>query len=167
MTSLSRSSSLRGITGLLALALLLTGCQTDTTQQNQQTQPELPENELAIEDPWVRPASPGDSTALYMTIANGRSSADTLLGAQQAPAFASVQLFSAPDTAGMTQPIDSLVVPARARTHLAPDSAHVVLNNLNQSLSEGGTLLVTLDFAQSGLQQIQAAVRTSPPGSQQ
>lgn len=165
LTSFS-ASTFRGLTGLLALLLLLGACQTETTSDQQQTNP-LPEGELEIEDPWLRPASAGDTTAFYMTVANGNSSPDTLVGARQAPIYESVQIFGPASAASIRpQPVDSLIIPANKRTHLAPDSAHVTLNNLNQPLKEGESLLVTMDFAQSGLQQVQAEVRTSPPSDE-
>lgn len=171
MLSLFHSTHLDGLTALLAIAILLGACQSDTTEGDQQDKMMLPEGKLAVEDPWVRPASRGDSTTLYMTVANGKSTADTLLGAQQAPAYDSVQIFAVPDTAeGMAQaqPVDSLVVPAKTRVTLVPDSAYLMLDGLGQSLKEGGeSFLVTVEFAQSGLQQVQASVRTSPPSEEQ
>lgn len=163
-----QSTNLRGCIPALLFAILLTSCQTDTTQE-QQTEPELPEDELAIEDPWVRPTSLGDSTMLYMTVANGRSEADTLLGAR-APIFGETQIYaSSTDTTATSRarPDSVLVIPPQARTRLRPEGSYLVLRNFNQSLSEGGTLLVTVEFAQSGLRQVQARVRTSAPSSEQ
>ncbi|MFB6098850.1 MAG: copper chaperone PCu(A)C [Salinibacter sp.] len=160
------SSTLRGLVALLGGVLLLGACQSQTTSDQQQTGP-LPEGELTIENPWVRPGARGDTTALYLTIANGRSNADTLVGARQAPLYQGVQLFAADTTApGGTRPVDSLIVPPMTRTYLAPDSAYVSLIRLNQPLKKGETVLVTLDFAQGGLQQVQASVRTRPPSEE-
>ena len=171
MLSLFHSTHLRGLTALLAIAVLLGACQSETTESDQQDEMMLPEGKLVVEAPWVRPASQGDSTTLHMTVANGKSTADTLMGAQRAPAYENVQIFAAPDTAeGMSQaqPVDSLVIPANTRVTLAPDSAYLMLDGLGQSLEEGGDpFLVTVEFAQSGLQQVQASVRTSPPSEGQ
>lgn len=154
---------------MLSIAALLGACQSDTTQDGQQTEPELPEAELTVEEPWVRPASSGDSTALYATVANGQSTADTLMGAQRAPIYESVEIFAPSDTPDMSQmqPVDSLIIPPNSRMSLTPDSAHLVLNGVDQDLEDGGTFLVTLEFAQGGLQQVQAEVSTSPPSSEQ
>lgn len=100
-----------------------------------------------------------------MTVANGRTVPDPLMGAQRAPIYEGIQLFAADE--GEMRAVDSLVVPPETRTSLAPDSAYVTLSNLNQSLEEGETILVTMDFAQSGLQQTQVSVRTSPPSDKQ
>lgn len=165
----SFNAAVRGLAGTLVLSLLLVACQSDAPQRTQDREPALPDGKLAIEEPWVRPASQGDSTALYMTIANGTSSPDTLVGARQAPLYESVQLFVRTDTSdtARAQPVDSLIVPAKTRMTLAPDSAYVVLNGLSQPVEKGGTFLVTMDFAQRGLLQVQAAVRTSAPMDEQ
>lgn len=162
----SSSSPRRGFLVLLILLVLIGACQSETTS-NQQREP-LPEGELAIEDPWVRPAAAGDTARLYMTIANGRSNADTLVGARRAPLYQDVQIFG-PDTSGMdgVQPVDSLIIRPQRRVHLAPDSAYVALNSLSQPLNEGETVLVTLDFAQGGLQQVRASIRKNPPSDGQ
>lgn len=65
------------------------------------------------------------------------------------------------------QAVDSLVLLPDTQTSLGPDSAYVALNSLNQPLKEGESILVTVDFAQSGLQQAQVSVRTSPPSDGQ
>lgn len=168
MLSSNRCSRLFGlITALGAAVVLFPACQGDMTQEQQQMEPELPDNELVVEQPWVEPASRGDSTTLYMTVANGRSQADTLLGAR-APIFDGFQIYSlSADTAasGQMEPGSTLSFPAQKRMSLNPDTSYVVLRNLNQNLSEGGTMLVTMEFAQSGLQQVQA--RVGSPSNQQ
>lgn len=156
---------LRGLSSLLAIALLLGACQTNNTQSNEDSEPPLPENELAVEDPWVRPAARGDTTHLYMTLANGMSDADTLVGAR-APIFESVQMYEpVSDTSGrsQTEPVESLPISAETRTSLAPAGAKVALQNLDQPFEEGSTILVTLEFAQEGLQRVRAPVQSSAP----
>lgn len=151
-----------GLASLLTFALLLTACQTESTV-DEQADPQLPEDELAIEDPWVRPASSGDNTALYMTVANGRSTADTLVDVR-APIIGQSQIHKAESDTGETssmEPIDSLAIPDEMRTVLEPGGQHVTLMDLDQSLTEEGSLVLDLVFAQSGRQRIQAPVRAS------
>lgn len=148
--------------GVLVLALLLvTGCQTDSSQEQDTSPPPLPDNEIAIEDPWVRPAPAGSTSALYMTIANGRQTPDTLLEVN-APIIDSSAVRS-----GNTVMGDGLPVPARSRTTLAPESTHVQLANLGQSLDENDSVILNVGFAQSDRQRMQVPVRTSPPTEQQ
>jgi copper(I)-binding protein len=103
----------------VAGVLLLAGCQTESPQNQQSGPPPLPEDELAIEDPWVRPTPAGSSTVLSMTIANGRPGADTLLRAR-APILDSSDVRHA---AG-GEITSTLPVPGRTRVSLAPDTTH-------------------------------------------
>lgn len=144
--------------GVLVLAVLLVaGCQTDSTQEQDTGPPPLPDNEIAVEDPWVRPAPAGSTSTLYMTIANGRQNPDTLLEAN-APIIDSSAVYSAE-----TEMSGGLPLPAEARTTLTPESTHVRLVNLGQSLDEGDTVILNVGFAQSDRQRMQVPVRTSPP----
>ena len=152
-----RSLHARSLLGALsAVALLLAGCQSQSSQDQQTGPPPLPDNELAIEDPWVRPAPAGSTTALSMTIANGRQGPDTLLRAR-APIIDSSEVRRGAER------MAPLAIPARTRMTLAPDSTHVRLVNLGQSLEENSTLILNLEFAQSGLQRIQAPIQGSAP----
>lgn len=163
-----RSLTIRSVFGALSclLALLLVaGCQTQSSQNQQSSEPPpLPDNELAIENPWVRPAPAGSTSALYMTIANGRQGPDTLLRAR-APIIDSSDVQRA--SAGETQRTNVLPIPARTRMTLAPDSTHMRLVNLGQSLDENSTLILNLEFAQSGLQRVQVPVQSTPPAEGQ
>ena len=156
-----RSLHTRCLLGALSVvALLLAGCQSQPSQDSQTGPPPLPENELAVEDPWVRPAPVGSTTALSMTIANGREGPDTLLRAR-APIIDSSEVRRGAGAAA--ERVGSLPIPARTRTTLAPDSTHVRLVSLGQSLEENSTLILNLEFAQSGLQRIQVPIQRSAP----
>ena len=154
---------------LCALILPLAGgCQSggsDSATSEDTGPPPLPDDEVAVENPWVRPAAAGESTALYLTIANGTNTPDTLVDVE-APIIGGVEMHeSQTDTSNMTSmtPIETMAAPGSTRTTLAPGGTHVMLTNLGQSLDSGSTVILTLDFAQSGLQRIQAPVQNSPP----
>lgn len=147
---------------LVAATFLLWGCQGDTATEEASGPPPLPDGELAIEDPWVRPAPAGSSSMLYMTIANGRSTPDTLLSVR-APILDSMAVRTGTSTSG-AGPTVSLAAPARSRVSLTPDSQHVALLGLRQALVEGESLVLNLEFAQSGLQRIRAPIQSSAPG---
>lgn len=159
-----RSLTVRSVAGVFAFiaALLLgTGCQSGSTEEGQQSSgpPPLPEDELAIENPWVQAAPAGSTSTLYMTVANGTQSADTLTEAS-APIIGSWEVRRGGN--GET----SLAIPSRTRVRLQPDSTHVRLSDLGQSLDEGNTVVLNLQFAESGLQRVRVPVRTSPPSDQ-
>jgi len=149
----------------LCVALLLgAGCQSGSQDEQEASgSPPLPDDELAIENPWAQPASAGSTSALYMTIANGRQGADTLVEAS-APIIDSSEVHRI--TAADTSSRNGLPVPARTRVTLAPGSTHVKLVNLGQPLDENSTLILNLEFAQSGLQRVRVPVQSSPPGQQ-
>jgi copper(I)-binding protein len=101
-----------------------------------------------------------------MTIANGRQSPDTLLRVR-APIVDSSAAYAPPsDTATTMAVLNGLPVAPRTRVPLKPGSTHVKLVNLGQSLDEGSTPILNLEFAQSGLQRVRVPVRTSPPPQQ-
>lgn len=153
---------------ILVAGLLVAGCgggNSGSSTQQESGPPPLPDGELAIENPWVRPAPAGSSSVLYMTIANGRSGADTLLDAD-APIIGGVQMYDLPaDTAAPT-PDSLLIVPPQSRLALEPNGRYVALSGLGQSLNENESLILNLDFAQSGLQRVRVPIRTSPPSGQ-
>lgn len=168
MTTHSPSwSSLASLTVLTAM-LLISACQTNSSQEQQQSdEAPLPEGELAIEEPWVRPAPAGSTSALYMSIANGRSSADTLVDVR-APILDSIAIqTSATDTAQGAGPqtANALPIPAQSRVALTPDGSHVRLINVNQSLDENSSLILNLEFSESGLQRVRVPVRSSAPSN--
>lgn len=161
MASTKKVSTWLGLLPLFAAALLLGACQTETAV-DEQAEPELPEDEVAIEDPWVEPASTGDSTSLYMTIANGRASTDTLVDVR-APIIGDVEFRRpATDTSSATsaESLDSLPVPSEMRTALEPNGPYIVLTDLSQSLTEESSIVLDLVFSQSGRQRVRVPVRT-------
>ena len=152
----------------LAALFLLAGCQSQRSQSDTQQQepPPLPDNELAIENPWVEPAPSGNTSALYMTIANGRQAADTLLRVR-APIVSNSSIYApASNTAPTLEEVSTLAIPGRSRTVLQPESTHVKLVDLGQSLDAGSTPILNLEFSQSGIQRVRVPVRTTPPNSQ-
>jgi copper(I)-binding protein len=158
-----RTLHTRPVLGVLSVVtgmLLLMGCQTDPSPDQQAGPPPLPDGELEIEDPWVRPAPAGSTTVLSMKIANGRQDADTLLRAR-APIIDSSDVRHAAGEIAST-----LAIPGSTRVSLAPDTTHVRLLNLGQSFDENSSLVLNLEFARSGLQRIQVPVRTTAPSQQ-
>jgi hypothetical protein len=163
------STICRRALGPLAVALLLlgvtAGCGGGEQNDAQQEQPPpLPSGELAVEDPWVRPASSGGTSALYMTLANGLDTADTLLSVR-APIVGSSEVHASSDSAGTASmtPIGPLPVPSKTRVTLAPGSTHVMLMDLGQPLRQGESVVLSLDFAEAGLRRIRAPIQAQPP----
>lgn len=127
----------------------------------------LPEGELVLEEPWARPASAGGTSAVYFRVANGTTSADTLVEVRT-PAADSVAIHETVQQGDTTrmQPAGSLAVPAEQRMALEPGSSHVMLMNLSQPLSAGDNVIIDVEFASEGLQRINVPVRERAPGAQ-
>lgn len=143
---------------ILAVVLLLGACQTESAV-DEQADPQLPEDELEIENPWIQPASAGESTPLYFTVANGRTSADTLLDVR-APIIGEAEFRHAPsDTSTASDSLNSLTVPAEMRTALEPEGQHIMLRNVSQNLSEENSVILDFVFSESGRQRMRVPVR--------
>jgi copper(I)-binding protein len=152
---------------LIAGLCLFAGCQSQNadSQNQQQAARSLPDGELAIENPWVEPAPAGSTSALYMTIVNGRQGPDTLLRVR-APIVGGASVYApSSDTTPSLVEMSTLPIPGRTRMALQPGSTHVRLGGLGQSLDEGNTPILNLEFAQSGLQRVRVPVRSSSPNS--
>lgn len=155
---------------LTVTLVLLGGCGggQSSQQEAESSEPSLPEGELAIENIWVRPAEPGGNTALYMSLANGQSTADTLVSVE-APIIGSVEIHETVDSAGTTkmQPMSQLPIPANTRVTLEPGGKHVMLMDMNQPLRDGETIVLNVDFAQAGLRRVRASITNTPPTASQ
>lgn len=166
MSYVSNARARYGFISVLVGILLVVGCQSDSSREQQSaSEPSLPDGELAIKNPWVRPAPAGSSSVLYMTIANGQETADTLRRVR-APIIGGSEVRTAPsDTAAAedTTATEFLAVPARTQLVLSPEATHVRLTELSQSFDENSTVILNLEFAQSGLQRVRVPVQTSLP----
>lgn len=169
MSYLPNTRSVIGIVSVVVGVVLVAGCQSESSQEEQApSESPLPEGELAIEKPWVQPAPAGRSSALYMTIANGRNMADTLRRVR-APIIGGSEVYRVPsDTGDAEVPADaeSLAIPARTRLALTPEDTHVRLTDLSQSFDENNSVILSLEFAKSGLQRVRVPVQEAPPGDE-
>jgi len=156
--------------GLTLVLVLLGGCGGGEPSQESaaSSEPSLPEGELALENIWVRPVETGGNTSLYMSLANGQSTPDTLVSVA-APIVDSVAIHTTVDTAGTTsmQHTGPLPIPAETRVALEPGGTHVMLMNLRQPLRDGETIVMNVDFAEAGLRRVRASITNTPPTASQ
>ncbi|MEO8344349.1 MAG: copper chaperone PCu(A)C [Betaproteobacteria bacterium] len=112
---------------------------------------------VIINQPWLRPAQPGQSAELYMNLTS--SDAATVVAIQSNDA--SKVLFRGPDK--IPRALDNLVLPARVMVVLAPGKAHFALIKLNRPVRLGDriNLILTIQSANGTRQEIpmQAEVR--------
>ena len=151
---------------LLAVTLAaLGGCGGgDPQETSTPSEPSLPEGELALDNIWVRPVETGGNTALYMSLANGQSTPDTLRSVD-APIIDSVAIHRTVDTAATAtmQHVGPLPIPADTRVTLDPGGTHVMLMNVSRPLRNGERIVLNIDLAQAGLRRVRAVVTNTPP----
>jgi periplasmic copper chaperone A len=136
---------MRGISGIVAAALLLAGCGKPA--------------ELGADHAWVRlPAVAGRPGAAYFTLKGGNT-ADTLL-AVSTPAALNAELHETLDRQGTKsmQPMRDVPVPAKGSVEFAPGGKHVMLFDVGPNVKAGQHIPLTLAFAGGKRLEVQAQV---------
>ena len=117
-------------------------------------------NGIKVEDAWAR-ATPGaaKSAAIYLTITNNGTAADTL-EAVSSPAAEHAGLHEDKMANGVMQmrPVKNLTIEPGKSVVLEPSTYHIMLTGLKAPLKEGQTVPLTLTFDHAGQQQVTAAV---------
>ena len=110
-----------------------------------------PENKIKITDPWFRPSSEKMATALYFTVENTGSSADTLFKAisDVAEKVEIHETYSEGDMMGMRK-TSMLVIEGNSSFQLKPGGYHIMLMKLKKDLNDGEEVEVLLNFKQAG-----------------
>lgn len=106
---------------------------------------------LVIRNAWLRPGTRGMTSGGYLTIYNGKATADTLkrvttAGARSTEVHESFQ--NEEGVSGM-RPAGTLPIQPGARLQLKPGGYHLMLMQLNRDLTVGDTLSLTFFFAES------------------
>jgi copper(I)-binding protein len=116
---------------------------------------------LSIKEVWARPGLAGETSAVYFTIENGQSEADSLLSVScDAAGMAELHISLEDDQGNMTmQPQEKVDVPAQAKVEFKPGGLHIMLMGLKEDLKVDQKLKVTLNFEKAGAVQIEATVR--------
>lgn len=134
---------------LILFALLITSCtgQSDRTDKGATISGEG----INIEGAWARPATEGRMSAAYFLITNFEEEADTLIGvqsdiAQLVEIHESFQMEG--DMMGMRE-VEHLELPGQSTVRLQQGGLHVMLIQLNRTLTDGDTFELTLNFANS------------------
>lgn len=116
---------------------------------------------IDILDAYVPALPPGARTgAAYLRIRNG-GARDSVLVAAASPAAAAAELHTHVNDAGVMRmrQVKEIVVPAGKEVALQPGGDHVMLIDLQAPLVAGGTLALTLDFADGSSLTFDAVVR--------
>jgi len=136
--------------------LLLFGCQQEESSSH------LIEGEgIQVEGTWARPGSEGRMSAAYFLITNFEEQADTLLSVHSDVSHL-VEIHESyqqdDDMVGMRE-VGNVEIPAESTVRFEQGGLHVMLIQLNQSLSDGDSFELTLNFANHGNITIDIPVR--------
>ena len=166
-------------TALLGLALTLSACQPadkapaaeQKTAEATAKEPTLAQAQAAAEktaaavkadNPYVRAVPPGqENSAAFMTLTNS-SDVPVALIAAESPVADKVELHEHTNNNGVMamRQIPQIEVPAKGSVELKPGGLHIMLIGLKQALNAGGNVPLTLLFADGGLVQVTAPIKT-------
>lgn len=109
--------------------------------------------QISATDAWSRPAT--GTGVVYLTLTNGSSRRDALVGARS-PIAAHVELHESMTMAAPVGAVSSMqqvrfiTVPPHGRVVLRPGACHLMLIGLAHSLKAGSTFPLVLDFEHAG-----------------
>lgn len=119
-----------------------------------------PAPQLSVRDAWARPADSGATSAVYFTLGNSGSLADTLTGLSSDDAEAT-QMHVSTQHGGMMHmsEITALPVPADDSVLFKPLGAHVMLLRVGKPLTATDSVSVLLTFVSGQTLTVRAGVR--------
>ena len=147
------------LTAAVIIALISSGCSSDSNQQKDNGNVILGKVELT--DGWARPGSKGNTSGAYLTIANGTAEADTLRRISS-PAAGKTELhqsYSEGDGVSGMRPAGPQAIKAAQELVLNPGGLHIMLMNLNQDLAVGDSVTINLEFARVGTQSVKLPIQ--------
>src|SRR5690606_32876517 len=116
--------------------------------------------DIAIEDPWARPAPAGDNSAAYFVVHNRAGTDDALTGASADVAdMVEVHESRVEDGIMKMEHIHALPIPAGESVTLEPGGYHVMFIGLRRDLEAGDTFQLELHFEQAGTVTVDVEVR--------
>ncbi|UFN50382.1 copper chaperone PCu(A)C [Roseomonas sp. OT10] len=123
--------------------------------------------EVSIGHPWSRPAAQGGTGAGYLTLRNGGSEADRLVGASS-PAAREVQIHVTREENGVMRmrPVEAVDLPPGQEVALAPGGLHLMLLAIDRPFRVGDRVPLTLRFARAGEVTVELSVDAPRGGSE-
>ena len=123
--------------------------------------------DLSIEGGWARAMLPGQPAGGgYLSIANGGSEPDRLLGGST-PSAGRVEIHTMEvvDDVMTMRPVEGgLEIPAGGTVELKPGGLHLMFMEVGEPFSEGGSVPLTLEFDRAGAVEIVLPVRAARGG---
>ena len=118
------------------------------------------ENNIKINDAWIRPSSENMATALYFTIENSGTVKDTLFKVESdiAGKVEIHETYSDGDMMGMRR-VDFIIVNGKSSFEFKPGGYHVMLMKLKKDINAGDKENFVLHFKQAGEIKITATAK--------
>jgi copper(I)-binding protein len=111
-------------------------------------------------DAWARPADSGATSAAYLLLAHGGTTADTVVGVvTEAAESATVHQTMQHEGTMHMSVVSTLLIPAGAEVPLAPLGTHVMLLRLRRPLRAGDTVTFGLLLASGDTLRVAAVTR--------
>lgn len=119
-----------------------------------------PGDDMVIKDQWIRPGAEKMATALYFTLENNGSEADTLFAVETdiAKMVQMHETYSNGDVMGMRE-IGEIIIEPKSSVKLEPGGKHIMVMKLKRDIEKGDEVEFKLHFKQAGKKIITAAVR--------
>jgi len=119
-----------------------------------------PNDKIEIKDAWMRPSSQNLATALYFTIENNSSKADTLfkVDCDFTGKIEIHETYSEGEMMGMRK-IDFIVIEGKSSFELKPGAHHIMLMKLRKDIYDGDKGDFVLYFKQAGEIKITATAK--------
>jgi copper(I)-binding protein len=124
---------------VLAAGLVLAGCRARG------------DGNLRLSGAWARPGGAGETSAVYLTIANDGNEPEALVGVD-CSSIAVCELHQTMLEGDMVhmEPQDRFEIPAGGEISLEPGGMHIMLMNLQDDLAPGDRISLTLHFEKGG-----------------
>jgi periplasmic copper chaperone A len=123
--------------------------------------------DLTISNSWARPAGEGQYSAIYLTIKNAGSEADTFISAES-PVAEKTQVHETRNEDGvmkMRAVKDGIEIKPGSSLEFKPGGYHIMLLDLKKALAEGATAPLTITLAKAGAISMEIKVQKTAPGT--
>lgn len=122
---------------------------------------EVSYEELTIDNAWVRAMPPSaEHTAAYLDITNSAEEDVTLVEVRsEASETVEIHVMETVDGVMNMRRVESLVIPHGETVALAPGGTHIMLIDLIEPLTEGGTVELVLVFADGMERPVNAVIQ--------
>ncbi len=121
-----------------------------------------PGNDIVIKDQWIRPGAEKMATALYFTLENNGSEADTLYAVETdiAKMVQIHETYTDGDMMGMRE-ISEIIVEPESSVKLEPGGKHIMVMRLKRDIHKGDEIEFKLHFQRAGEISITAIAKKS------